>query len=343
MLPNVRLMIAAMLASVVALICGFGIFAAFRVSHEPFAHLPAAAAPLQIVADNAAETSAPGLVSEETVARRFASNIPANAEEPAGPAAAAERHAEAEALAEPEQKAAPQTIAAMDAEQSAAADLEEKPSTMAEPAGQTTASAVPASELPAVSEDSDHAAAMTAVAPTPRPATEPATEPPTPIRESNTTDEAPSSATGATDPVTKSAMVSAPAGDAAPAAERAVQQTPPEPPLPRERPNPAVQPARSESATAERRHENTAGHPKHARVVVRIWRAPRVAAVQYVEVRYAQTSEQSYGYGQTNFQAAPALQNQLVIRRVVGVRRVRVAAKRLNPATGGPFVSVPAR
>jgi len=343
MLPNVRLMIVAMLASVVALICGFGIFAAFRVSHEPFAHLPAAAAPLQIVADNAAETSAPGLVSEETAARRFEINIPANAEEPAGPAAAAEQHAEAEALAEPEQKAAPQTIAAMDAEQSAAADPEEKPSTMAEPAGQTTASAVPASELPAVLEDSDHAAAVTAVAPTPRPATGPATEPPTPIREPNTVVEAPSSATGATDSVTKSAMVSAPAGDAAPAAERPARQTPPEPPLPRERPNLAIQPARSESATAERRHENTAGHPKHARVVVRIWRAPRVAVVQYVEVQYAQTSEQSYGYGQTNFQTGPALQNQLVIRRVVGVRHVRVAAKRPNPATGGPFVSVPAR
>jgi len=47
MLPNVRLLIAAMLASVMVLICGFAIFAAFRVSREPIAHLPVAVAPLR--------------------------------------------------------------------------------------------------------------------------------------------------------------------------------------------------------------------------------------------------------------------------------------------------------
>ena len=45
MFPNVRLMIVATLASVVALICGFGMFAVFRVSHEPFVRVPAATAP----------------------------------------------------------------------------------------------------------------------------------------------------------------------------------------------------------------------------------------------------------------------------------------------------------
>ena len=52
MLPNVRLLIAAMLASVLVLICGFGVFAAFRVSRDPIAHLPVAAPPLQLVAEN---------------------------------------------------------------------------------------------------------------------------------------------------------------------------------------------------------------------------------------------------------------------------------------------------
>jgi len=63
MFPNVRLMIAAVFASIVALICGFGIFAALRVSHEPLVRLPPATAPLQLVADNAAKSSvafAPG-------------------------------------------------------------------------------------------------------------------------------------------------------------------------------------------------------------------------------------------------------------------------------------------
>jgi len=54
MLPNVRLMIAATIASVVVLICGFGVFAAFRVSHDPLVRLPPAAAPLRLLADDAA-------------------------------------------------------------------------------------------------------------------------------------------------------------------------------------------------------------------------------------------------------------------------------------------------
>ena len=48
MFPNFRLMIAAVAASVVALSCGFGVFAALRVNHEPLARLPPATAPLQL-------------------------------------------------------------------------------------------------------------------------------------------------------------------------------------------------------------------------------------------------------------------------------------------------------
>ncbi len=53
MFPDFRLMIAAVLGSVVALMCGFGVFAAFRVNHEPLARLPSATAPLQLVVGNA--------------------------------------------------------------------------------------------------------------------------------------------------------------------------------------------------------------------------------------------------------------------------------------------------
>jgi hypothetical protein len=41
MFPNMRLMVAAVVASVVALSCGFGVFAAFRVNHEPLGRLQA--------------------------------------------------------------------------------------------------------------------------------------------------------------------------------------------------------------------------------------------------------------------------------------------------------------
>lgn len=50
MFPNVRLLVAAMIVSVVALSYGFAVFAAFRVNHEPLARLPSAAPPLQLLA-----------------------------------------------------------------------------------------------------------------------------------------------------------------------------------------------------------------------------------------------------------------------------------------------------
>lgn len=50
MFPNVRLLLTAMISSVVALSCGFGIFAALRVNHEPLARLPSGSAPLQLLA-----------------------------------------------------------------------------------------------------------------------------------------------------------------------------------------------------------------------------------------------------------------------------------------------------
>jgi hypothetical protein len=49
MFPNARLVIVAMLASVVAVCCGLGVFAAFRVNHQPFTRLQSADPPLQLV------------------------------------------------------------------------------------------------------------------------------------------------------------------------------------------------------------------------------------------------------------------------------------------------------
>jgi hypothetical protein len=53
MFPNVRLQIVALFVSVVALSFGFGVFAAFRVNHEPLVQIPASAAPLPLGAENA--------------------------------------------------------------------------------------------------------------------------------------------------------------------------------------------------------------------------------------------------------------------------------------------------
>ncbi len=68
MLPNFRLMIAALFVSVVALICGFGVFAAFRVSHEPLARVAPGTAALKLVA---ADAPAPSVEAIEPFAQRF--------------------------------------------------------------------------------------------------------------------------------------------------------------------------------------------------------------------------------------------------------------------------------
>jgi hypothetical protein len=57
MFPNVRLQIVALFVSVVALSFGFGVFAAFRVNHEPLVQVPASAAPFQLTAENAAPST----------------------------------------------------------------------------------------------------------------------------------------------------------------------------------------------------------------------------------------------------------------------------------------------
>ncbi|HVU41242.1 MAG TPA: hypothetical protein VHD86_09370 [Xanthobacteraceae bacterium] len=49
-----RLLLGALVASVVALTCGFGLFAAFRVNHEPLSRLPVGTAPAQFVANDVA-------------------------------------------------------------------------------------------------------------------------------------------------------------------------------------------------------------------------------------------------------------------------------------------------
>lgn len=73
MFPSLRLMIAATFASIVALICGFGMFAAFRVSHEPLARLPPATAAPPLRIDSAVTLS---VTAAEPFAHRFQIGAP---------------------------------------------------------------------------------------------------------------------------------------------------------------------------------------------------------------------------------------------------------------------------
>jgi hypothetical protein len=96
MLPSLRLLIAAMLATVVVLMCGFGVFATFRISHDPIAHLPAAAAPSQLFADTEAAVSTVAAAGEG-VSQHFEFDVATGASgQPAPEAPIAEQDAAAE-------------------------------------------------------------------------------------------------------------------------------------------------------------------------------------------------------------------------------------------------------
>ena len=84
MFPNVRLLIAAVVASVVALSCGFALFAAFRVNHEPLSRLATGAAPLQLAADNPMPS-----VATPAPANSFGNRFPLNQADIAGASAEA--------------------------------------------------------------------------------------------------------------------------------------------------------------------------------------------------------------------------------------------------------------
>jgi len=75
MFPNGRLVIVAMLASVVAVSCGLGVFAAFRVNHQPFTRLQSADPPLQLVFGSGAPAPAKD-VSAAPFGVRFLLNVP---------------------------------------------------------------------------------------------------------------------------------------------------------------------------------------------------------------------------------------------------------------------------
>src|SRR5215471_12546452 len=54
MFPNVRLMVVAILAAIAGISCGLGLFATFRVNHEPLARLAEGSPPLQLALNNRA-------------------------------------------------------------------------------------------------------------------------------------------------------------------------------------------------------------------------------------------------------------------------------------------------
>ena len=336
MFPNVRLMIAATLASVVALVCGLGMFAVFRVSHDPFARLPAATAPLQLVAGSAAKSAA-GLASGEPFDRRFQVKASLNT--------AAEANAAAPA---PKLRAVPEAAPATPA-QSAATAPEEIPSAASEPTEQPSAPKPPTtSEAPAVTSD-NAAASDQANMPS---ASEPETTTQTTTADAGAAAPSPNTTTADADQDIKSPVVALPNTESA--SHAVIELAVIEPPLPRERAMLTAEPMGAASPADDRVHKTAAKKAKRIRVAVRIRRMLRVAAAAYAQTQsapsqYAPTAEQNFGDTQANFRTAPPPQTRYLVRRAVPVRHFRIAAKKPkepkqpNAATGGPFVSATGR
>ena len=176
MFPDVRLLIAATLASVLALICGFGLFAAFRVSHDPLTRLPPATASLELVADKTARLPV-AFAPAESFDRRFPVAAPGE------PIAAAPVAAAAVSEDKPGSTAAAQPDTASPAADAPAA----VPDATAAEAGHESAASVRSE--PATRND--EVAAAPAVA-----ATAPAADSVTAPAEQNPASEAPPSPTG---------------------------------------------------------------------------------------------------------------------------------------------------
>jgi len=312
MFPNVRLMIAAVAASVVALSCGFGVFAAFRVNHEPLARLQSA--PLQLVVGNAAPQSL--LLAAIAPAEHIAQHGEL-------------RRAGAAAVAPsvlPAAPAAPPTAQSATAVTPAAEDG----SAAARPAQAATAPSSAASEL-TLARDWHDAASQNA-SPQNAPSQD-ASSQATQRRQQTSQAGEPATPNRAAEASTELASTVAPS---VAAIEAPLDQAPPVEQLKRDsETSPAPAPSEAVRATRVVPRE-AATKPKRTRIARarRSWRARPGA--------FAAAGMQSFASARPQFESAPQFQTappprQRLVRVKVSARKT---AKR-HSAVGGPFVGAP--
>jgi hypothetical protein len=333
MFPDVRLMIAATLASIVALMCGFGMFAAFRVSHEPLGRLPPAGTPMQLVADNAARPSTT-IVPGEIFDRRFQiAPVPMVSQT----TSSAARGPDLDDDVETSPGATP-AVAATDV-----AVAPDETSALGEPKDQAALPAIHPTEAPA-----ETVVDATATAPA---SEQPKSTPPpeavsvTAISDIDGAPSGPATETGDAGRELKSPIAPAPRTE--PTVAPSVAAVEPEQdwrrdlvdPRP-ERSNAAAGPASMGTPAVRTSHETTAKEPRRIRLAARPLRPRRMASAGVFRA-----TDQYNGFGQSNFHGAPQTQNRLVRRLVV----VRIRSAKVAPAPtqerasaiGGPYVSPP--
>jgi hypothetical protein len=329
MFPNVRLMIVAVFASIVALSYGFGVFAAFRVNHEPFSRLPAGA-PLQLVAENAAARPMT-LVGGEFPGLRSPSD-----DGPIAAVAAGQSAADHDGLAAAVPSSAVAPVATVDATTA--------PSTSSAPEPTAEQAAVSDGQ-PAVSALTVPVAAAPAAGPDALPPQPPAADADAPPQQTQTPNVEQGEKTGdiadTTGALPDTAAPAPAANDRPPNQAKPIEQATTEPEVM------ALTPARTAEVHKVARHRSA---PKPR----------RVAAVR--GGTFGQFSGQNFPFVQPNFpfvqpnfqfaaqpapQAAPqAAQRQVLLvteRRPAAKRAVAHAAAAKKTAVGGPFVRPPAQ
>jgi hypothetical protein len=147
MFPNIRLMIVAVLASILGISCALGLFAEFRVSHDSFLRESNANAPMQLGANDAA----PARLMNTAVPFEFRFQAPPAAAETAQRTIISEHTAAVEPapvvpVVTPMVVAAPETAAPQNTQQDG------KPGTADDVAARTPAAAAPPGDPDAVSK-----------------------------------------------------------------------------------------------------------------------------------------------------------------------------------------------
>jgi hypothetical protein len=342
MLPNVRLMIAATVASIVALMCGFGMFAVFRVNHEPFARLPAATAPLLLVADNAATAPARYALAEPFDAR-FQLTVKRDAvEQISATVAIADHDEQVDAAAATTTTAAtsamPEETSGEKAEQTAALNATAETS---------------ASETPAPTDAETGAAANGAPAPQPETvATMSVSDAQAVAAPADATGQQPeqdtTSPVASAPPATPAPLPAAEVAVNAPAASELslVPKLSDRVPQPTDDASPADKRARKPTAQKAKRIHATMHLPRVPPVVVLSYAPLRYPRIRYAATPYAPTPEQDFGTSQTVYQYASSVPGEFAGSGAAPVARPRIVARRPrapNSAIGGPFVSATSR
>src|SRR6516164_9054707 len=172
MFPNVRLMVVAILAATTGISCGLGLFATFRVNHEPLARLAEGSPPLQLALNNRAVGSEAGALEARLPGKDAARLIsvpviiaaPGREPSPAPSPAPSPVPSHTPSPA-PEQSGADSALAGDSSVQNAAAENQSKTASLAAPAEQfsTAPEAVaPGRQEAAVSDQQPAATAATA-------------------------------------------------------------------------------------------------------------------------------------------------------------------------------------